>query len=67
MDLPSARVVFLPFTTLIWLLVGAPPQGVEGLDWLWVILAVFLNLSHYANTYEQRGRGLPAGHGKGHG
>lgn len=33
---------------------GAPPQGVEGLDWLWVVLAVFLDLSHYANTYEQR-------------
>ena len=51
---PSARLIFLPFTTLIWLLVGAPPQGVEGLDWLWVVLAVFLDLSHYANTYEQR-------------
>ena len=51
---PLLGLIFLPFTTLIWLLVGAPPQGVEGLDWLWVVLAVFLDLSHYANTYEQR-------------
>ena len=51
---PLLGLIFLPFTTLIWLLVGAPPQGVEGLDWLWVVLAVLLDLSHYANTYEQR-------------
>ena len=50
---PLLGLIFLPFTTLIWLLVGAPPQGVQGLDWLWVVLAVFLDLSHYANTYEQ--------------
>jgi hypothetical protein len=52
---PLLGLIFLPFTTLIWLLVGAPPQGVEGLDWLWVVLAVLLDLSHYANTYAQRG------------
>jgi hypothetical protein len=52
---PLLGLIFLPFTTLIWLLVGAPPQGVVGWDWLWVALAVILDLSHYANTYEQRG------------
>jgi hypothetical protein len=51
---PLLGLIFLPFTTLIWLLVGAPPQGVEGFDWVWVVLAVLLDLSHYANTYEQR-------------
>ena len=52
---PLLGLIFLPFTTLIWLLVGAPPQGVAGWDWLWVVFAVLLDLSHYANTYEQRG------------
>ncbi len=52
---PLLGLIFLPFTTLIWLLVGAPPQGVAGLDWLWVTLAVLLDLSHYASTWEQRG------------
>jgi hypothetical protein len=51
---PALGLIFLPFTTLIWLLVGAPPQGVARWDWLWVVLAVLLDLSHYANTYEQR-------------
>ena len=33
------------------------------MDWLWVVLAVFLDLSHYANTYEQRDT-VSAGMGK---
>ena len=51
---PLLGLIFLPFTTLMWLFLGAPPEGVEGLDWLWIVLAVLLDLSHYANTYEQR-------------
>lgn len=51
---PLLGLIFLPFTTLMWLLLGAPPEGVEGLDWLWIALAVLLDLSHYAHTYEQR-------------
>lgn len=63
---PLLGLIFLPFTTLMWLLLGAPPQGVEGLDWLWIILAVFLDLSHYGNTWEQRGT-VQAGMGGGSG
>lgn len=63
---PLLGLIFLPFTTLMWLLVGAPPQGVEGLDWLWIVLAVFLDLSHYGNTWEQRGA-VEAGMGRGTG
>jgi len=51
---PLLGLIFLPFTTLMWLLLGAPPQGVEGLDWLWIALAVMIDISHYANTYGQR-------------
>ena len=60
---PRLGLLFLPFTTLLWLLVGAPPQGVAGWDWLWVVLAVLLDLSHYANTYTQRGT-IEAGMGR---
>ena len=63
---PLLGLIFLPFTTLMWLLLGAPPLGVHGIDWLWIALAVMLDLSHYANTYGQRdavssgmGRGTP--------
>ena len=39
---PLLGLIFLPFTTLMWLLVGAPPQGVAGWDWLWIVLAAIL-------------------------
>jgi hypothetical protein len=45
------------------LLVGGPPEGVEGFDWLWIVLAVLLDLSHYGNTWEQRGT-IEAGMGR---
>ena len=51
---PLVGLIFVPFTTLTWLLVGAPPSEVSGGDWIWIILAVLLDLSHYANTYSQR-------------
>lgn len=51
---PLLGIIFLPFTTLMVLLVGAPPTGVTGLDWLWVGLAALIDLSHYAGTYTQR-------------
>jgi len=51
---PLLGLIFLPFTTLIYLLLGAPPLGVHGWDWLWIALAVMLDLGHYANTYGQR-------------
>jgi hypothetical protein len=61
---PLLGLLFLPFTTLMWLLVGGPPLGVHGLDWLWIVLAVMLDLSHYGNTWEQRGT-VEAGLGRG--
>jgi hypothetical protein len=61
---PLLGLLFLPFTTLMVLLVGAPPSGVSGFDWVWVGLAVLLDLSHYANTYSQRGT-VTGGMGRG--
>ena len=49
---PLLGLVFLPFTTLIYLFIG--PTGVEGFDWLWIALAVLLDLSQYANSYANR-------------
>jgi hypothetical protein len=53
--LPALGLVFLPFTTLLWVLLDAPPGGVVGFDWFWIGLAVLLDLSHYVSTYAQRG------------
>lgn len=52
--LPLVGLVFLPFTTLMWLLLGGTGR-MDGFDWVWIGLAVVLDLGHYANTYAQRG------------
>ena len=54
--LPLLGLIFLPFATLMWVLLDAPPVGVHGFDWLWIGLAVLLDLSHYATAYSQRGQ-----------
>ena len=54
--LPLLGLIFLPFTTLMWVLLDAPPVGVHGFDWVWIGLAVLLDLSHYATAYSQRGQ-----------
>jgi hypothetical protein len=40
----------------MWVLLDQPPVGVEGFDWFWIVLAVLLDLSHYAGAYGQRGQ-----------
>jgi hypothetical protein len=52
---PLLGLIFLPFTTLMWLFLGAPPEEIQGFDWFWIVLAAVIDLSHYANTYAQRG------------
>jgi hypothetical protein len=59
--IPCLGFLFLPFTTLmyVWLIQGV--GGVQGLDWLWLILAVLMDLSTIgAAGYANRNR-LPGG------
>ena len=51
---PLIGLIFVPFTTLTWLFLGAPPEEIAGADWIWIVLAVLLDLTHDANTYSQR-------------
>lgn len=58
---PCLGWLFLPFTTLIyaWLVQG-PGHTLQGLDWLWLILAVLIDLAGIAAAgYSNRNR-LPA-------
>lgn len=52
--LPLLGLIFLPFTTLIYLILYRPGVGIEGWDWLWLGLAVFLDLSHLAASAADR-------------
>jgi hypothetical protein len=53
---PLLGVLFVPFTTLMYVIVF--PGGINGFDWLWLGLAVAIDISTYgggARAQSQRG------------
>jgi hypothetical protein len=52
--LPLLGIIFLPFATLIYVIVYTPGVGLIGFDWFWVILALLLDISHWTASYTQR-------------
>jgi len=57
---PVLGIIFLPFTTLIYVLLWQPRVGVTGSDWFWIALAVVLDVAHWGASARQR-RQAPAG------
>ena len=54
--LPLLGIIFLPFTTLMYVLLWGP-GGLVGFDWLWIVLALILDLSHAGGVgYANRSR-----------
>jgi hypothetical protein len=51
---PLLGLIFLPWTTLMYVLVF--PGGIEGLDWLWLGIAVVIDLAGYGGGYANRSR-----------
>lgn len=47
---PLLGFLFLPFTTLIFVIVYNPTVGLVGWDWLWVGLALMIDLGSYAGS-----------------
>ena len=54
--LPLLGIIFLPFATLIYVLVYAPGNGVTGWGWLWVVLALLLDLGVYSSPARRAAR-----------
>lgn len=61
---PLLGIIFLPLTTLIYVLLYTPGFGLSGWEWFWVVVAALLDLSHLAAGANQRRR-VPAGRGAG--
>jgi len=54
--IPCLGILFLPITTLIYLFLWSP-AGLQGLDWLWIGLAAFLDILTIASAvYSNRDR-----------
>ena len=46
-------IAFLPYTTIMYMLVWSP-TGINGWDWMWIILGFFLDVTHWAQSYQRR-------------
>ncbi|MCA9904650.1 MAG: hypothetical protein KC547_12415 [Anaerolineae bacterium] len=53
--LPCMGIMFLPWTTLAYVLVA--PGGVGGLDWVWLIIAFLIDIGSLSGgAYKNRDR-----------
>ena len=48
--IPIIGLIFLPFTTLVYALIYTPGFGLSGWDFVWLILALMLDLSSYGGS-----------------
>ena len=53
---PLLGIIFLPFATLVYVLLYVPGRGITGWDWFWVGLAALLDLAHWSAGAAQRTR-----------
>jgi hypothetical protein len=53
---PFLGMIFLPFTTLMYVLLWSV-SGLAGFDWLWVGIALLFDIGHYSySAYGNRDR-----------
>ena len=54
---PILGIIFLPWTTLMYLIVWSPLTGIAGFDWVWLGLAVVADIASYGGgAYGNRER-----------
>ena len=51
-------IIFLPFTTLFYVLMYAPVQGVTGFGWVVVVLAFLADIGNYGGGAFGRGKSI---------
>ena len=51
---PLLGLIFLPYTTIMYVLVWNPVTGVYGWDWLWIALGVWLDIMKWSRIAENR-------------
>jgi len=54
---PLLGIIFLPYTTIMFMLVWRP-TGIDGWDWLWIVLGVILDVMHWGQVAQNR-RNVP--------
>ena len=60
--LPCLGFMFLPFTTLMYVFLKQGVGTIQGLDWLWLLLAVILDLASIGAAGAANRNRIPAGY-----
>ena len=56
---PILGIIFLPFTTLMYVILWSPGIGLYGWDWFWLFMAVVIDLMHWSSTVYQNRTTIP--------
>jgi hypothetical protein len=51
---PLLGIIFLPFATLIYVLLYTPGVGLTGWEWFWVVIAGLFDIGHWVASASQR-------------
>jgi hypothetical protein len=51
---PLLGIIFLPFATLMYVILYTPGSGLTGSEWFWVILAALFDVAHLAAGIARR-------------
>ena len=51
---PLLGLIFLPYTTIMYVLVWNPVTGLTGWDWIWVLLGVGLDIMKWSQIGNKR-------------
>ena len=52
--MPLLGILFLPFTTVMYLLAWTLTGGIEGWDWMWIILGVIMDVGKWGQVLANR-------------
>ena len=52
--LPLLGIIFLPFATLIYVVLYTPGIGLTGWEWFWVVIAGLFDIGHWVASAAQR-------------
>ena len=56
---PILGIIFLPFTTLMYVILYTPVIGLTTWDWFWLVMAVVLDLMHWSSTIYSNRNQIP--------
>jgi len=51
---PLLGLIFLPYTTIMFVLVWSPVTGVYGWDWVWIALGVWMDVMKWTRIAQSR-------------